>query len=174
MENTYIIQYSKENYKKDYSKYFLYSRRKYWYQIIGLLILFTLIYFLSLSELFDFNLESVLYPLGGLIIGFLLFEALSIILGMKSINKTAKRFLGGSENLIIESTSLKLTFNKIKSESIFYSQIKECLILKGTLFIIFKNKKEWPARINKSEISERGYLSLIEKLKSKNITIKEG
>ncbi len=41
------------------------------------------------------------------------------------------------------------------------------------MFVIFTSEKEWPLRINKSEISEEGFSKLIDLFKSKKIIIEQ-
>ena len=168
---TYIIKYIEGNYRKDYRSYLFFSHRKQWILIIGLLIVSSLIYIISFFPLFNFNIKWIAFSV--FILGFVqfTFELINTYFAIKYINETANKFKSCLENLFIESTSIKLSYGKIHYITVFYSQIKKCLILKNVMFIIYKSKKDWPLRINKSEISEAGFSKLTEIFKSKNILI---
>ncbi|WP_128755374.1 hypothetical protein [Aquimarina sediminis] len=163
----YTINYSEINYKKDYKNYLFHSRRKQWYPIFGCLLLSGLIFLTSFFPIIEFDIKGIAFASAILGVILLFFELLYTYSALKSINQSSQKFKSGSENLIIEATQIKLSYGKTNYESIFYSQIKRCLILKNVMFIVLKSEKDWPVRINKSEIGEEGFSELIALFKSK-------
>ncbi len=169
----YRINYSEGNFKKDYKNYLFFSRRKQWYPIFGSLILSGIIFLVSFFPVIEFDIKGISFAFAVLGTVLLIFELVYTFFALKTIYQTAKKFKGGSENLILASTQIKLSSGQINYESIFYSQIKKCLVLRNVMFIIFKSEKNWPIRINKSEISEEGFSELLKLFKSKGIVLEQ-
>lgn len=167
----YTIHHSKENYKKDYKSYLFFSRRKKWYTIYTVFVLAGVIFLASYLIEMDFDIRGIALAFAILGSVLLIFELIFTFSALKAIRKSAAEFNSGAQNLILESTFLKLSYDKIRYETVFYSQIKKCLILKDVLFIIYKSDKEWPLRINKSEMCKQGFSEILKFFQSKNITI---
>ncbi len=126
----YIINYSEGNYKKDYKSYLFFNRRKQWYQIFGFLILSGIIFLVSFFPIIEFDIKGIALAIVIFGIVLLIFELIYTYSALKSINQSAKKFKNGSENLIIDSTQMKISYGKTNYESVFYSQIKKVLDFK--------------------------------------------
>jgi len=167
----YTLKLSKENYIKDYRNYLAYSRKKHWYFPIGILILSTVLFIISFFFDLNFDIRGVAFALTIFGATFLCFELIHRFKALKSINGSSQVFKFDTENLIIESTQIKISYGKVKYESIFFSQIQKCLMLSDAIFLILKKNEEWPYRINKSEISKEGFSELINNLNRRNIVV---
>lgn len=66
----------------------------------------------------------------------------------------------GKMNLIVKSNQIEILQNNSK-RVIFKSQLIGCLLLGDALFFIEKNKKYFPFKVNKAEISEVSFEQLI-------------
>ena len=167
----YKINYRKDDYKKDYKNYIVYDLKKGLFKFSPFLALSVVLFLLSGLNLIEFDLNIIAVTISIFIGIMFFFELLNAYLRLKSLNKSVKTFKSGSENLVIESTQMKLYYGKIHYKPVFFSQIKKCLILDNVLFLVPKSEKDWPTRINKSEISETGFSYLIKLFENKGITI---
>lgn len=167
---TFRISYKKDNYKSDYKNYLLYNKKRDIF-ILGSCISIT--FFLFLLKLIIPNNEVVLSLLTGMVIFSIImfaFEAYQILMILDHINKSSQKLYEGFETITFKSTSIDIS-HRTKVFPIFLSQVKECIILKDTLFVIFKNKKEWPIRINKSEMEIVGFNEILKEFKSRQICV---
>lgn len=168
---TYRINYKRDNYITDYRNFLFYNENKE-LKLISICAGIVLILFI-IDYLYPENLYVVMAIYGIGVFGLVMFSfyLYSIIYGSYHLKKSAKSIKEGLETITFKSTSIELS-HQLKSYPVFLSQIKECIILKGTLFVVFESKKEWPIRINKSEMDEVGFNQIIKEFEKRQVKVK--
>ncbi|MDH7444961.1 hypothetical protein [Aquimarina sp. 2201CG14-23] len=99
-----------------------------------------------------------------LISSFVFFKILDILVITKSLNKSLSKITLGKMNLILEPTSLEFNQNGRK-RIVFKSQIAKCILKSDIIFLVEKNQKNLPMKINKNEMTEGSFEKLIDELK---------
>ncbi|RZS93987.1 hypothetical protein EV197_2569 [Aquimarina brevivitae] len=168
----YNVRYSRENYIKDNRNYLKYFRKKPLFNTLMIFVLVVIMY--QCVSLFYKNevVLTILFSIGFTSFFFFLIEIYIIIINLYKINKSAKSIVERVENIVFEPTVINFS-DGVHSFPVFKSQIKECLIIKDTLFIVMKKKKTWPARINKSEVGEREFELILNEFRNNKIKVTE-
>jgi len=168
---TYRINYQRKNYLSDYKKFLFYNRKKD-FKTIGIcagIVLVLLIIKLLYTE--NLYLEMAIHGVGFFGLAMFSIYLYSIFYGSYHIKKSAKKLKEGFETITFKSTSIEVS-HQLKSYPVFLSQVKECIIIKDTLFVVFGSEKEWPIRINKSEMDEVGFNQVIKEFEKRQIKVK--
>ena len=161
------INYDKNEFKRDYTRYVLNLRKTYLITIgIAVIVSFGLILFKnnfseSIQELSTFVLVFT--------IGATLFTIYDISKLLISIPKAAKTLPTNTETLTFHSQRMKLSHLGTPIV-IFHRDLKGYKIIRDTIFLISKNKESWPIRLNPKEISYESMEFLVDKLKQIGIS----
>src|SRR5690554_5970365 len=146
------IRFSSEAYKKDFLRFYFYRKRFAIYEVIGLLLGVLIIFGLVEASIIATDMIDIAYIFGVVLLLLTLVE-------IWNFSKVKKDILTKSNLLPTKEEEIKVYKNRIQFNyektfiSIFFSQIKKMKRLNGILYIIPKDKNEWPFKLNPEEVN---------------------
>jgi hypothetical protein len=153
IENILNINYKPSTYKKDFMTYYIFKKKMAVIEIFIIIILAFLIWAMIHFSVIERNWSYL--PIILISIGFLLFvfELYNYLKVRNDIIKKSEQLPDKTEKIIFYGNRIEFTFFE-QTGSIFFSQLKKINKINGTLFLITKNKNDWPFRLNPIEIQE--------------------
>ena len=166
IENVLNINYSPSAYRKDFLNYYIFKKRIAVIEIIVLMTLALLIWTLIALSIIEekwSDLPIILICIGILLFAYEFYKYLKV---RKDIDNKSKQLPNKTEKVVFYENRLEFTFFN-QTESIFFSQLKKTRHLNKTLFLVPKNKNEWPFRLNSQEIQELDLVEIKQLLEDK-------
>lgn len=163
---TIKVNFDPEEFVLDFRRYLFHRHLKAIKALFGLFLLWILL--LILDNLIDlFPIIRILKggALGALI-GLFFVEAIYIINSLIKINNAAKHPAYNIDSITFNKRSIDFTCRK-GHYSAFWNSYNYALVIKNTVFIVSKSKKENPIRINKNEVGEGGFKFTLDEIKKR-------
>lgn len=151
IENILNINYKPSAYQKDFLTYYIFKKKIAVIEILILTLFALLTWTMVLLSIIDkhwLDLPIILISIGFLLFIYELYKYLKV---RKDIIEKSEQLHDKTEKITFYGNRIEFTFFK-QTESVFFSQLKKIKKINGTLFLITKNKNDWPFRLNPIEI----------------------
>lgn len=163
---TFTFQLDKNEYKKDYIRYFLYKKRLHIFTALAIILVLTILYLWS--WFFDgialFNKHQTLIAMTSIVFVLVIFT--DLLSYSRAIIKSAGELPLSPQKISFKESIIKIELDG-ESLELFYSDFKEMKFISDTLFLVLKDKFEWPIRINNKEIGENGTSKILKLMNQK-------
>lgn len=164
------LNYNKELYRKDFIRYVLYQRKVYLIVSLICVCLGIAVFIIDNINYETFNgldrLKPYIYILAGSSFLSAVWDLGSLIL---NIWKSSNQLPTDTQTLIFKPQRIELSHFG-SPFVIFINDLRGYKIIHETIFLVSKNKKTWPIRINPKEVSPGGMSFFMDELKRIRLT----
>ena len=161
------IEFSETLYKKDFLRYYLYKKKVAILEILGLSLSAFIIAFLCSVSFIKGHWIDLTYIFVVIALLIAIIEAWNFKKVFDDIRSRSKQLPRKKEIIKVYNNRIQFDYDK-NFISIFFSQIKKAKRLNDTLFLIPKEKNEWPFKLNPKEISST-FIDDLEKMTNEKI-----
>ncbi|MFT6983061.1 MAG: hypothetical protein ACJAUD_001832 [Crocinitomicaceae bacterium] len=161
------INYDKNEFKRDYTRYVFYLRKTYLITIGSAAIISLGLFLFKDNFTGTFNSITsyfIVFTVGAT--AYTLYDLIKLLIG---IPMAAKKLPSTTETLSFHPQRMELTHFG-SPIVIFNRDLKGYKLIQGTLFLLSKSNTSWPVRLNPKEISPEGMKLLIDKLEQTGIS----
>ena len=164
------LNYNKELYRKDFIRYVFYQRKVYLIVSLICTCLGIAVFIVDNVNEEIFNgfdrLKPYIYILSGSSLLSAVWDLGSLFL---NIRKSSNQLPKDTQTLFFKPQRIELSHFG-SPFVIFISDLKGYKIIHETIFLVSKNKKSWPIRINPKEVSPGGMSLFMDELKRIKLT----